>query len=91
MRQPNIDSYLTDHPLMQDNTNPKHYKSSIQPIDFIDANNLDFYEGNIVKYVTRWKHKNVLEDLNKALWYLKRLVNNVERQREETTPDQEQA
>jgi len=91
MKQHNIDSYFTNHPLMQDNTNPTHYKSSIQPIDFIDANQLDFYEGNIVKYVTRWKHKNGLEDLKKAQWYLQRLVNNVERQRTETKTNQEQA
>jgi methyl coenzyme M reductase subunit C-like uncharacterized protein (methanogenesis marker protein 7) len=91
MKQHNIDSYFTDHPFMQDNTNPTHYKSSIQPIDFIDANQLDFYEGNIVKYVTRWKHKNGLEDLKKAQWYLQRLVNNVERQRTETKTNQEQA
>ena len=73
-------------------TNPEHYKSSIQPIEFIEANNLDFFEGNIVKYVSRWRKKNGLEDLKKAQWYLERLVNNitrgdtnVERQRKETT------
>lgn len=52
-----------------------HYKSkAIQPIQFIEANNLDFHEGNIVKYVTRWRVKNGLEDLEKARWYLDRLI-----------------
>jgi hypothetical protein len=86
MNQHNTKSdYLLHHPLLQDNTNPEHYKSSIQPIEFIEANNLDFFEGNIVKYVSRWRKKNGLEDLKKAQWYLERLISNVERQRKETT------
>ena len=52
-----------------------HYETKcIQPIDFIEANNLDFCEGNIIKYVTRYKDKNGLEDLQKAKWYLDRLI-----------------
>lgn len=54
---------------------PKHYTSgSIQPIDFIEANNLNFNEGNVVKYVTRHKYKNGLEDLKKAKFYLEREI-----------------
>ena len=45
---------------------PNHYKSSIDPRDYITANCLDFNEGNIIKYVTRYKKKNGLEDLLKA-------------------------
>jgi hypothetical protein len=51
-----------------------HYESMIQPIDYILANNMDFVEGNIIKYVTRYKKKNGLEDLEKARWYLDRLI-----------------
>lgn len=48
-----------------------HYKSkAIQPIDYIIANNLNFCEGNIIKYVTRYKDKNGLEDLQKAKQYI---------------------
>jgi len=55
-----------------------HYeKQKIQPIDYIEANNLSFCEGNIVKYITRWKYKNGLEDLEKAKWYLERIIKNV--------------
>ena len=55
-----------------------HYeKQKIQPIDYIEANNLSFCEGNIVKYITRWKYKNGLEDLEKAKWYLERVIKNV--------------
>lgn len=52
-----------------------HYDTlKIEPIDYIEANNLDFHEGNIIKYVTRWKTKNGLEDLKKAKWYIERLI-----------------
>lgn len=54
---------------------PAHYTDcSIQPIDYIWANNLNFLEGNIVKYVTRHKAKNGKEDLEKALFYLQMLI-----------------
>lgn len=52
-----------------------HYKSSaIQPWDFIVSNNLGFLEGNIVKYVTRWKEKGGKQDLLKAQHYLEKLL-----------------
>lgn len=47
-----------------------HYKScKIQPIEFIHANGLDFFQGNIVKYATRHKVKNGAEDLRKVIHY----------------------
>lgn len=47
-----------------------HYKRmAIQPIEFITKNELLFNEGNIVKYVCRYKNKNGLEDLEKILQY----------------------
>ena len=59
---------------MSNITRPEHYKSTIEPIDFIVANKLNFIEGNIIKYVVRYKQKNGLEDLLKAQEYLKRLI-----------------
>lgn len=59
---------------MNNITRPKHYQSTIEPIDFIVANKLNFIEGNIIKYVVRYKQKNGLEDLLKAQEYLKRLI-----------------
>ena len=54
-----------------------HYiKSAIQPIEYIQANKLGFVEGNIVKYVTRYKHKNGLEDLEKAKHYVDLLIDD---------------
>lgn len=59
--------------------NPKHYdKYAIQPIDFITKNGLGFLEGNVIKYVVRYKDKNGLEDLLKAKSYLDRLIQETE-------------
>ena len=56
-------------------TSPNHYsKLSIEPWDFIYENKLDFFEGNVVKYICRWKEKGGIEDLQKALTYLERLI-----------------
>jgi hypothetical protein len=54
----------------------------IPPIDYIEANDLNFTEGNIVKYVSRYKDKNGLEDLKKAKWYIERLISNYEKDKE---------
>ncbi len=55
---------------------PAHYKvGGIETIDFIEAKNLDYNLGNVVKYITRADHKgNKLEDLRKAQWYLTRAI-----------------
>ena len=67
---------------MNNITRPKHYQSTIEPIDFIVANNLNFIEGNIIKYVARYKKKNGLEDLLKAQEYLKLLIELVKNENE---------
>lgn len=52
-----------------------HYKNfKIQPIEFIEANDIGFLEGNVIKYITRYKHKNGLEDLKKAKHYIDLLI-----------------
>ena len=55
---------------------PAHYKiGGIETIDFIEAKNLGYNLGNVVKYITRADHKgNKLEDLRKAQWYLTRAI-----------------
>lgn len=53
----------------------EHYKSrAIQPVEFIHSNGLGFCEGNVVKYVTRWKAKGGIADLEKAKHYLEMLI-----------------
>lgn len=62
------------------NTNVKqvggnHYaKKSIQPWDYIVSNNMGYLAGNIIKYVSRYKDKNGIEDLKKAMHYLEKLI-----------------
>ncbi len=56
-----------------------HYLTEIQPWDFIIANNLAFLEGNIIKYICRYKNKGGVEDLYKADHYLKKLIETEEK------------
>ena len=54
-----------------------HYKKyNIQPLEYTMANNLNFCQGNVVKYVTRYKHKNGVQDLLKAIHYLELLIDD---------------
>ena len=58
-------------------TNPKHYDKvgfGIQPLEYIIANELDFLEGNVIKYVSRYPHKGGVNDLLKARTYLEKLI-----------------
>ena len=56
-----------------------HYKKlEIQTWDYIIANNIGYMEGNIIKYVSRWKEKGGEKDLLKAKHYLDRLIENIE-------------
>jgi prolyl-tRNA editing enzyme YbaK/EbsC (Cys-tRNA(Pro) deacylase) len=60
-------------------SNPTHYTvGGIETIDFIEAKQLGYNLGNVVKYLTRADHKgNKLEDLRKAQWYLTREINSL--------------
>lgn len=65
---------------------PAHYQTSngLETIDVMEAFTEDMagYEAvctsNVLKYICRWKKKNGLEDLRKAEWYLKRLIEHIE-------------
>jgi len=59
---------------------PEHYKvGGIETIDFIEAKNLGYNLGNVVKYITRSDHKgDRLQDLQKAQWYLNREINKAQ-------------
>jgi len=53
----------------------KHYKDmAIQPIEYIQGNRLNFCEGNIVKYISRWRDKGGVEDLHKVKHYVDLLI-----------------
>lgn len=68
-------------------SHPSHYQSEtgLEVIDVIEAFTFDLKgieatdTGNIIKYICRWKNKNGLQDLKKAMWYLNHLIEHVER------------
>lgn len=76
-----LDDLVSTVPI--DNVNhPSHYMSStgLETIDVIEAFTSDLTgmdavcTANIIKYICRWKHKNGIEDLKKAQWYLNKLI-----------------
>ena len=70
---------------LQQQVGGDHYRAKgIQPIEYIHANNLGFCEGNVVKYVTRWKDKGGEADLRKAIHYLELLI---QLETEQSQPD----
>lgn len=66
-------------------SHPSHYQSEsgLEVIDVIEAFTSDLKgieatgTGNVLKYMCRWKHKNGLQDLEKAQWYLTHLIERV--------------
>ena len=70
----------SDNVQMEDMVNsPIHYnKAGIETIDALEAmlvDGFDYYlQGNIVKYLWRYRYKNGVEDLKKAQWYLNKLI-----------------
>jgi hypothetical protein len=52
-----------------------HYKNmAIQPVEYMHANGIGYFEGNVIKYVSRWRAKNGIPDLLKAKHYLDLLI-----------------
>ena len=49
---------------------------TIEPAEYILRNDIGFCEGNVIKYVSRWQHKNGVQDLIKARRYLDLLIDN---------------
>ena len=79
MRQKQADAQ-SDNTEMQDMVNhPAHYnKAGIETIDAIGAATNEgfkyYLQGNILKYIWRYEYKNCVEDLEKAQWYLNKLI-----------------
>ena len=71
-------------------SHPSHYQSNsgLEVIDVIEAftdslNGIEATDtGNILKYICRWKHKNGLQDLEKAKWYLTHLIEKIKSKKE---------
>lgn len=52
----------------------RHYKTDYEHWDLVAIVNMDYFAGNSTKYVSRWRKKNGLQDLQKALHYLDKLI-----------------
>jgi hypothetical protein len=60
--------------------NSEHYKKlAIEPLTVILANNYGFLKGNALKYLMREEHKNGVDDLKKAIWYIELIIKERER------------
>lgn len=60
---------------MEQQVGGSHYKDMpIQPVEFIHANAMGYLEGNVVKYISRWRKKNGMADLEKARHYIDLLI-----------------
>jgi len=88
-----LTSYMDTIPEQQEEREavdgPSHYggKGSVyEAINVIEAYGMGFCDGNVLKYVLRYKKKNGLEDLRKAQWYLNRLIENEEREQNRKSP-----
>jgi hypothetical protein len=69
-----LDEARTSAPLATQVGGDHYTKLKIQPIEYIHANNIPFPEGNVIKYVTRWRDKNGIKDLEKAKHYIDLLI-----------------
>lgn len=66
---------LTDISALAHQEGGNHYKGlKIQPVEYIHANEIDYLEGNVIKYVTRHKQKNGKQDILKAIHYLQLIL-----------------
>jgi hypothetical protein len=63
---------------------PRHYNLGIETSEYIKSWDMDYYSGNVIKYVTRAPHKGKpVEDLQKAKWYLEQLIIHAKEEEEE--------
>lgn len=78
-------------------SHPDHYqsKTGLEVIEVIEAFTSDLTgieavnTANVIKYICRWKKKNGLQDLNKAMWYLQNLINHLEEEDSNTAYEED--
>ena len=77
-----VDSQKVSENVCDNVNHPSHYTSGkIEVIDFIEDKELGFHLGNAVKYISRAGRKNpdkIVEDLQKAVWYINREIGRLE-------------
>lgn len=74
--RPDTGAFYTNPPTALDTqVGGNHYKDlKIQPVEYIYANNIGYFEGNVIKYITRWRAKGGNADLLKAKHYIELLL-----------------
>lgn len=77
---------LSMKPTSEKVVHPKHYTKGIECWDYTTSHDMGFLDGNVVKYVTRYKYKDGLQDLKKAKQYLEKLI-QVETERLNADPN----
>ena len=77
MTDPNI--FKKIFPSLRQEGGSHYQKHKIQPYEFITANNLSFFQGNVIKYVVRYKDKNGIEDLKKIIHYCELEIEQLEK------------
>lgn len=71
----NMENAMTTDSALAHQEGGRHYKDmKIQPVEYIHANSIGYFEGNVIKYVSRHRAKNGVEDLKKARHYLDLLI-----------------
>ena len=71
-----VDCQYNEGSALREQVGGDHYsKLAIQPVEYINANHLTYLQGNVIKYVTRYKDKgSTLQDLQKARHYIDMLI-----------------
>jgi len=70
----------TPYPKSDDVNRPDHYTRGIEVTDFISSWNMDWFRGNILKYIVRCPYKgNTIKDLEKAKWYIDDLITRLKK------------
>ena len=71
--------------IIEEVDHPEHYNAGkMEAIDIIEDWNLGFHDGNALKYIARHKHKeNPEKDIEKAIWYLERHLENLRSKKSE--------
>lgn len=72
-----IDSFVSGakvNPLQHQEGGDHYKKQAVEPVEYIYLNGIPYIEGNVIKYVTRWRDKGGIADLKKARHYLDILI-----------------
>lgn len=73
--QVNADGTIAPSKALDKQIGGSHYKDlKIQPVEYIHANKIPFCEGNVIKYVSRWRDKGGIADLEKAKHFIELLI-----------------